>query len=133
MKEGLEGARLKAYLMSQPLAYHTPDCGKQGFIDLPEFPFGKTDVFYKLSQSLCLRNPGWIYRAREFLSQREMAVLSSLAPPSCPSSQNSHSIRQGRTNRTTKRNNNREFKSETSGALQLMKRMASGVAVCGEL
>lgn len=45
MKEGLEGARLKAYLMSQPLAYHTPDCGKQGFIDLPEFPFGKTDVF----------------------------------------------------------------------------------------
>lgn len=40
MKEGLEAARLKAYLMSQPLAYHTPDCGKQGFIDLPEFPFG---------------------------------------------------------------------------------------------
>lgn len=45
MKEGLEAARLKAYLMSQPLAYHTPDCGKQGFIDLPEFPFGKTDLF----------------------------------------------------------------------------------------
>ncbi|XP_032759923.1 betaine--homocysteine S-methyltransferase 1-like [Rattus rattus] len=40
MKEGLEAARLKAYLMSQPLANHTPDCGKQGFIDLPEFPFG---------------------------------------------------------------------------------------------
>ncbi|ERE81707.1 betaine--homocysteine S-methyltransferase 1 [Cricetulus griseus] len=40
MKEGLEGARLKAYLMTQPLAYHTPDCSKQGFIDLPEFPFG---------------------------------------------------------------------------------------------
>ncbi|KAI4567782.1 hypothetical protein MJT46_007580 [Ovis ammon polii x Ovis aries] len=40
MKEGLETAGLKAHLMSQPLAYHTPDCGKQGFIDLPEFPFG---------------------------------------------------------------------------------------------
>ncbi|KAM8792475.1 betaine--homocysteine S-methyltransferase 1 [Eudromia elegans] len=40
MKEGLEAAKLKAYLMSQPLAFHTPDCGKQGFIDLPEFPFG---------------------------------------------------------------------------------------------
>ncbi|KAJ8781877.1 hypothetical protein J1605_010625 [Eschrichtius robustus] len=39
MKEGLEAVGLKAHLMSQPLAYHTPDCGKQGFIDLPEFPF----------------------------------------------------------------------------------------------
>uniref|UniRef100_A0A8C4YM87 Hcy-binding domain-containing protein n=1 Tax=Gopherus evgoodei TaxID=1825980 RepID=A0A8C4YM87_9SAUR len=39
MKEGLEAAKLKAHLMSQPLAFHTPDCGKQGFIDLPEFPF----------------------------------------------------------------------------------------------
>ncbi|XP_071440868.1 betaine--homocysteine S-methyltransferase 1-like [Hetaerina americana] len=39
MKEGLEKAGLKAYLMAQPLAYHTPDAGKQGFIDLPEFPF----------------------------------------------------------------------------------------------
>jgi len=26
--------------MAQPLGYHTPDAGKQGFIDLPEFPFG---------------------------------------------------------------------------------------------
>jgi hypothetical protein len=40
MKEGLEAAGLKAHLMIQPLGYHTPDCGKQGFIDLPEFPFG---------------------------------------------------------------------------------------------
>lgn len=39
MKEGLQAAKLKAHLMSQPLAFHTPDCGKQGFIDLPEFPF----------------------------------------------------------------------------------------------
>lgn len=28
------------YLMVQPLAYMTPDATKQGFIDLPEFPFG---------------------------------------------------------------------------------------------
>lgn len=49
MKEGLQAAGLKAHLMSQPLAYHTPDCGKQGFIDLPEFPFGKTDILYTVS------------------------------------------------------------------------------------
>ncbi|XP_020777444.2 betaine--homocysteine S-methyltransferase 1-like [Boleophthalmus pectinirostris] len=39
MKEGVEKAGLKAHYMSQPLAYHTPDCNRQGFIDLPEFPF----------------------------------------------------------------------------------------------
>lgn len=40
MKEGVEKAGLKAHYMTQPLAYHTPDCNRQGFIDLPEFPFG---------------------------------------------------------------------------------------------
>uniref|UniRef100_A0A3B4YMN1 Betaine--homocysteine S-methyltransferase 1-like n=1 Tax=Seriola lalandi dorsalis TaxID=1841481 RepID=A0A3B4YMN1_SERLL len=40
MKEGVEKAGLKAHYMVQPLAYHTPDCNCQGFIDLPEFPFG---------------------------------------------------------------------------------------------
>ena len=39
MKEGLDKAGLKPYLMCQPLAYHTPDTSKQGFIHLPEFPF----------------------------------------------------------------------------------------------
>jgi betaine-homocysteine S-methyltransferase len=39
MKDALDGAGLKPFLMSQPLGYHTPDCNKQGFIDLPEFPF----------------------------------------------------------------------------------------------
>ena len=39
MKAGLDAADLHPYLMCQPLAYHTPDAGKQGFIDLPEFPF----------------------------------------------------------------------------------------------
>jgi len=39
MKAGLDAADLHPYLMVQPLAYHTPDAGKQGFIDLPEFPF----------------------------------------------------------------------------------------------
>ncbi|XP_011479765.2 betaine--homocysteine S-methyltransferase 1-like [Oryzias latipes] len=39
MKEGVERAGLKAHYMSQPLALHTPDCNRQGFIDLPEFPF----------------------------------------------------------------------------------------------
>merc|ERR1719190_324277 len=27
------------FLMAQPVIYHTPDAGRQGFIDLPEFPF----------------------------------------------------------------------------------------------
>ncbi|KAG8183989.1 hypothetical protein JTE90_001520 [Oedothorax gibbosus] len=40
MKGALDKAGLKPYLMAQPLAYHTPDASKQGFIDLPEFPFG---------------------------------------------------------------------------------------------
>ncbi|KAL4617517.1 betaine-homocysteine S-methyltransferase 1 [Arapaima gigas] len=39
MKEGVERAGLKAHYMVQPLAFHTPDCNRQGFIDLPEFPF----------------------------------------------------------------------------------------------
>ncbi|XP_008323906.1 betaine--homocysteine S-methyltransferase 1-like [Cynoglossus semilaevis] len=39
MKEGVEKAGLKAHYMCQPLAFHTPDCNCQGFIDLPEFPF----------------------------------------------------------------------------------------------
>jgi len=42
MKKGLAEANLldTTYLMCQPLGYFTPDAGKQGFIDLPEFPFG---------------------------------------------------------------------------------------------
>lgn len=39
MKAGLDEAGLKPFLMIQPLAFHTPDAGIQGFIDLPEFPF----------------------------------------------------------------------------------------------
>ncbi|CAL8277131.1 unnamed protein product [Merluccius merluccius] len=39
MKEGVEKAGLKAHYMVQPLAYHTPDCKRQGFIELFEFPF----------------------------------------------------------------------------------------------
>ncbi|XP_077981132.1 betaine--homocysteine S-methyltransferase 1-like [Glandiceps talaboti] len=39
MKEALKAAGLQAHLMIQPLGYRTPDASKQGFIDLPEFPF----------------------------------------------------------------------------------------------
>lgn len=41
VKKGLQDAGVydKVYMMVQPLAYMTPDAGKQGFIDLPEFPF----------------------------------------------------------------------------------------------
>ncbi|XP_037657255.1 S-methylmethionine--homocysteine S-methyltransferase BHMT2 [Choloepus didactylus] len=40
VKEGLREAGLKANLMVQSLGFHTPDCGKGGFVDLPEYPFG---------------------------------------------------------------------------------------------
>lgn len=40
VKQGLEDAKLKCHMMVQPLGYQTPDASKQGFIDLPEFPFG---------------------------------------------------------------------------------------------
>jgi len=40
MKEAIEKEGLKVHYMVQPLGFLTPDCGKQGFIDLPEFPFG---------------------------------------------------------------------------------------------
>jgi betaine-homocysteine S-methyltransferase len=39
MIEAVKAANLKAHFISQPLAYMTPDAGRQGFIDLPEFPF----------------------------------------------------------------------------------------------
>ena len=41
MKKALDAAGIKKHLMVQPLGYLTPDASKQGFIDLPEFPFGK--------------------------------------------------------------------------------------------
>lgn len=41
VKSALQEAGLeKVHLMCQPLGYMTPDAKKQGFIDLPEFPFG---------------------------------------------------------------------------------------------
>ncbi|XP_076333420.1 betaine--homocysteine S-methyltransferase 1-like [Tachypleus tridentatus] len=39
MKKALDVEGLEAHLMCQPIAFLTPDAGKQGFIDLPEFPF----------------------------------------------------------------------------------------------
>jgi len=43
MKLGCEQIGLNVtkdvFLMAQPVIYHTPDAGRQGFIDLPEFPF----------------------------------------------------------------------------------------------
>lgn len=41
MKEAIDKEGIKnIHYIVQPLGYHTPDAGKQGFIDLPEFPFG---------------------------------------------------------------------------------------------
>ena len=50
MKDALTDAGLNPFLMVQPLAFHTPDAKKQGFIDLPEFPFGMKH-FNDISQS----------------------------------------------------------------------------------
>ena len=47
MKETLEAENLKPYLMAQPLGYRTPDGGHFGWIDIPEFPFGKNIYFLK--------------------------------------------------------------------------------------
>ena len=48
MKEALEAENLKPYLMAQPLGYRTPDGGHFGWIDIPEFPFGKNIYFLNL-------------------------------------------------------------------------------------
>ena len=52
MKEALKKANLSPYLMVQPLGFLTPDAGKQGFIDLPEFPFGKNTSWCCIQQQL---------------------------------------------------------------------------------
>lgn len=67
MKEGVEKAGLKAHYMSQPLAYHTPDCNRQGFIDLPEFPFS---TYTHPLQSQC---------SQEFINSRTW-FLTGLEP-----------------------------------------------------
>ena len=41
MKEARQAAELKAPLMVWSLGFHMPDCGKGGFLDLPEYPFGE--------------------------------------------------------------------------------------------
>ncbi|XP_071965794.1 betaine--homocysteine S-methyltransferase 1-like [Antedon mediterranea] len=40
MKDALDEKGIECHLMVQPLGFVTPDCNRQGFIDLPEFPFG---------------------------------------------------------------------------------------------
>jgi len=56
MKDALESQAFNnTYLMTQPLAYWTKDCNRQGFIALPEFPFGKSpkcDVENKIYSKL---------------------------------------------------------------------------------
>ncbi len=42
MKEGLDAAGKKAFLMMQPVGFHTQEIDKNpdGYFALPEFPFG---------------------------------------------------------------------------------------------
>ena len=41
MKAALDLFNLKPYLMVQPNAFMCPDGGNYGWVNLPEFPFGK--------------------------------------------------------------------------------------------
>ena len=43
MKAALDGAGLHPFLMAQPVGYHTPDVGREGFAALPELPLGEWD------------------------------------------------------------------------------------------
>ena len=41
MKDALERAGYKKHFICQPVAFWTPDAGKDGYLGLPEFPFGQ--------------------------------------------------------------------------------------------
>ena len=43
MKEALDAENLHPYLMLQPVGFHCPDARnlKDGYHDLPEYPFGR--------------------------------------------------------------------------------------------
>ncbi|MEQ2184401.1 hypothetical protein GOODEAATRI_007593 [Goodea atripinnis] len=78
MKEGVEKAGLKAHYMSQPLGFHTPDCNRQGFIDLPEFPFGEglnVREFFFLSANTDNKHQGKIFCIC-FLTALEPRILT---------------------------------------------------------
>ena len=45
MKAALEKAGMKKHLICQPLGFWTPDAGKDGYLGLPEFPFGTLVMF----------------------------------------------------------------------------------------
>ena len=56
MVDACKEAGLDVHYIVQPLAFKTPDTNAQGFIDLPEFPFGKfqTSNLRLLSTHWCL-------------------------------------------------------------------------------
>lgn len=41
MKAALEKAGYRKHLISQPLGFWTPDAGRDGYLGLPEYPFGQ--------------------------------------------------------------------------------------------
>ena len=49
MKEALQKANLKPYLMCQPIAYHTPDVDHRGLSEMPEYPFGVSYCLDKMA------------------------------------------------------------------------------------
>ena len=65
MKKALDEAGLKVHLMVQPLGIWTPDAKKQGFIDLPAFPFGE----WARRGTERVRARAWWSNLREFYSR----------------------------------------------------------------
>ncbi len=59
MKEGLDRAGIKVHFAFQPLGYHCPDAGKNGYTDLAEWPYGtyisrkRIISFYTFFRILC--------------------------------------------------------------------------------
>ena len=52
MKKGLDDAGIKRHLLVQPISYRCPEATLRGFLDLPEFPFGKFFFFYIISDCI---------------------------------------------------------------------------------
>ena len=67
MKEALDAAGLKPFLMTQPLGFRTPDAARYGWITLPEFPHGNTFQCVTIGPSVvrallvrCCRRAAWL-------------------------------------------------------------------------
>ena len=77
MKDALEKEDLHPFLITQPLAYHTPDANRQGFIDLPEFPFGK--IFFPISGTIETLTPRIFFESIGVSFRRSLCRIFGIA------------------------------------------------------